>query len=118
MPLHGGAPYVERSPGLGDALGFVPTDPATFQAKARPNVFVLGDATDVPTSKAGSVTHFEGEVLSENVERFLAGRELLSTFDGQVLPQSPHSTTRAAGRSPSASVLALMQDRLDSVRSR
>jgi sulfide:quinone oxidoreductase len=82
VPLHGGAPFVERSPGLGDALGFVPTDPATLQARAAPNVFVLGDATDVPTSKAGSVTHFEGEVLTENVERFLAGRELLSTFDG------------------------------------
>jgi sulfide:quinone oxidoreductase len=82
VPLHGGAPYVERSEGLGDALGFVPTDPATLQARAKPNVFVLGDATDVPTSKAGSVTHFEGEVLTENVERFLAGRELSSTFDG------------------------------------
>jgi sulfide:quinone oxidoreductase len=82
IPLHGGAPYVERSPGLGDALGFVPTDPATLQAKAKPNVFVLGDATDLPSSKAGSVTHFEGEVLTENLERFLAGRELLSTFDG------------------------------------
>jgi sulfide:quinone oxidoreductase len=82
IPLHGGAPYIARSEGLGDALGFVPTDPATLQAKAKPNVFVLGDATDLPTSKAGSVTHFEGEVLTENVERFLAGRELLSTFDG------------------------------------
>jgi sulfide:quinone oxidoreductase len=82
IPLHGGAPYVERSPGLGDALGFVPTDPGTLQSKSKPNVFALGDATDLPTSKAGSVTHFEGEVLSENVERYLAGRELLSTFDG------------------------------------
>jgi sulfide:quinone oxidoreductase len=82
VPLHGGAPYVERSPGLGDALGFVPTDPATLQAKAKENVFVLGDATDLPTSKAGSVTHFEGEVLAENVLRFLAGKELEPGFDG------------------------------------
>jgi sulfide:quinone oxidoreductase len=82
IPLHGGAPYVERSSGLGDALGFVPTNPATLQARVKPNVFVLGDATDLPASKAGSVTHFEGEVLTENVERFLAGRELRSTFDG------------------------------------
>jgi sulfide:quinone oxidoreductase len=82
IPLHGGAPYVGRSEGLGDALGFVPTGPATLQAKAKPNVFVLGDATDLPTSKAGSVTHFEGEVLTENVARFLDGRELASTFDG------------------------------------
>ena len=82
VPLHGGAPFVEHSPGLGDALGWVRTDPATLQAKARPNVFVLGDATDLPTSKAGSVAHFEGEVLAENIERFLAGRELAPAFDG------------------------------------
>ena len=83
VPLHGGAPYVGRSPGLGDALGFVPTDPGSLQSKARPNVFVLGDATDLPASKAGSVTHFEGEVLAENIERFLAGEEPLgAVFDG------------------------------------
>jgi sulfide:quinone oxidoreductase len=82
IPLHGGAAYVERSPGLGDELGFIPVDPSTLQAKARPNVFALGDATDVPTSKAGSVAHFEGDVLAGNVRRFLAGQELLAGFDG------------------------------------
>jgi sulfide:quinone oxidoreductase len=82
VPLHGGAPYVGRSEGLGDALGFVPTDRRTLQAAARPNVFALGDATDLPTSKAGSVTHFEAEVLTENVARFLAGRELEAGYDG------------------------------------
>ena len=82
VPLHGGAPYVERSPGLGDAFGFVQTDKRTLQAVAKPNVFALGDATDLPTSKAGSVTHFEGEVLTENVARFLAGKELDSAYDG------------------------------------
>jgi sulfide:quinone oxidoreductase len=82
VPLHGGAPYVERSPGLGDALGFVPTDLHTLQAKAAPNVFALGDAADIPISKAGSVTHFEAEVLVENVARLLAGRELDDAYDG------------------------------------
>ena len=82
IPLHGGARYLERSPGLGDALGFVPTDKRTLQTPAKPNVFALGDATDLPTSKAGSVTHFEGEVLTENVARFLAGRELDGSYDG------------------------------------
>ena len=82
VPLHGGAAYVERSPGLGDALGFVPTNKRTLQATAAPNVFALGDATDVPTSKAGSVTHFEGEVLTENIARFLAGQELDDGYDG------------------------------------
>src|SRR6266545_2351216 len=82
IPLHGGQEYVERSPGLGDALGFVPTDKRTLQTAVKPNVFALGDATDLPTSKAGSVTHFEGEVLAENVARFFAGEELDAGYDG------------------------------------
>ena len=82
VPLHGGAPYVGRSAGLGDALNFVPTDEHTLQSKVRPEVFVIGDATDVPASKAGSVAHFEGEVLVENVRRFLAGEPLEPSFDG------------------------------------
>jgi len=82
IPLHGGADYVERSPGLGDELGFVRTDAATLQAKVAPNVFAIGDATDVPTSKAGSVAHFEGETVVENVRRVLAGEEPEPSYDG------------------------------------
>jgi len=82
VPLHGGAPYVGRSPGLGDELNFVPTDEHTLQSKAAQNVFVIGDAANVPASKAGSVTHFEGEVLVENIRRYLAGDPLDASFDG------------------------------------
>jgi sulfide:quinone oxidoreductase len=82
IPLHGGAAFIARSPGLGDELGFVTTDTGTLQAKAAPNVFAIGDATNVPTSKAGSVTHFEAETLIENIGRYLDGRELTGTFDG------------------------------------
>ena len=82
VPLHGGAQFVGRSPGLGDDLGFVLTDPATLQARAAPNVFAVGDAADVPTSKAGSVAHFEGETVVDNVHRLLAGRPLEASFDG------------------------------------
>jgi sulfide:quinone oxidoreductase len=82
VPPHGGAAYLERTPGLADALGFVPTDKATLQTTVQPNVFALGDATDLPTSKAGSVTHFEAEVLSENVARYFADQELQQGFDG------------------------------------
>ena len=82
VPLHAGAPYVGRSPGLGDELNFVPTDEHTLQAKAAPNVFVIGDAANIPASKAGSVTHFEGETLVENVRRYLAGEPLQEGFDG------------------------------------
>jgi len=80
IPLHGGASYVGRSPGLGDELGFIPVNPGTLQATAKPNVFALGDATDV--SKAGSVAHFEGDVLAGNIRRFLAGQPLTDVFDG------------------------------------
>jgi sulfide:quinone oxidoreductase len=82
VPLHGGAAYIERSDGLGDALGFVPTDRHTLQAAAAPNVFALGDATDLPTSKAGSVAHFQAEILTDNVVRFLHGEPLLPAYDG------------------------------------
>jgi sulfide:quinone oxidoreductase len=82
VPLHGGAGYVGRSPGLGDELDFVPTDEHTMQAKAASNIFVIGDAANVPASKAGSVTHFEGETLVENVARHLAGEPLVEGFDG------------------------------------
>ncbi|MEO8323228.1 MAG: FAD/NAD(P)-binding oxidoreductase [Actinomycetota bacterium] len=82
VPLHTGAVYVGRSPGLGDELNFVPTDEHTLQSKAAPNVFVIGDAANVPASKAGSVTHFEGETLVENVGRYLANEPLIPGFDG------------------------------------
>lgn len=82
VPVHGGAPYVGRSPGLGDALSFVQTDPHTLRAKVAPNVFAIGDATDLPASKAGSVAHFEGEVLVDNVARFLDGEPLRDAYDG------------------------------------
>jgi sulfide:quinone oxidoreductase len=60
----------------------VPTDKRTLQAAVKPNVFALGDAIDVPTSKAGSVTHFEAEVLVENIARYFDGDELQPGFDG------------------------------------
>jgi sulfide:quinone oxidoreductase len=82
IPLHGGASFIGRSPGLGDELGFVAADKGTLQSKAAPNVFAIGDATNVPTSKAGSVTHFEAETLIGNVRRFLDGQELEGSFDG------------------------------------
>ncbi len=82
IPAHNGAPYVTRSPGLGDVLGFVEANEHTLQANAAANIFVLGDAASIPISKAGSVTHFEGEILVENIRCFLEGRALSASFDG------------------------------------
>jgi len=82
VPLHSGAAYVGRSPGLGDDLNFVGTDPHTMQSTAKANVFAIGDATNVPISKAGSVTHFEGEALVRNIEHYLDHKPLDASYDG------------------------------------
>ncbi|MGA8015843.1 MAG: FAD/NAD(P)-binding oxidoreductase [Candidatus Dormiibacterota bacterium] len=82
VPLHAGAEFVSRSPGLGDELNFIPTDEHTLQSAAAANIFAIGDAAGLPVSKAGSVTHFESEVLAENIRRFLAGEELDAGYDG------------------------------------
>ncbi len=82
IPVHSGAAYVADSPGLGDALDFVITDAHTLQSEVAKNVFAIGDAANLPASKAGSVTHFEGEILVENIKSFLEGEPLARAFDG------------------------------------
>ncbi len=82
VPAHNGPAFVTRSPGLGDALGYVPVDERTLQLPGHPEVFALGDATGLSTSKAGSVAHFESEVLVENLVATFDGRPPLARFDG------------------------------------
>lgn len=81
IPVNMGDPAIARS-GMGNELNFVPTEKHTLKAKNYENVFVLGDATDLPSSKAGSVAHFQGEVFIENFLRYVDGLELRPTFDG------------------------------------
>jgi sulfide:quinone oxidoreductase len=81
VPPNMGDAMIERS-GLGDEMNFVPTDKHTLQSKAHDNIFVIGDATDAPTSKAGSVAHFEAEVLTENILSFIKGEPPEVKFDG------------------------------------
>jgi sulfide:quinone oxidoreductase len=81
VPTNMGDPMIERS-GLGDDLRFIPTHKHSLQSKAHENMFVIGDATDLPSSKAGSVAHFQAETLKENILRYMAGKPLEETFDG------------------------------------
>ncbi|HDZ12356.1 MAG TPA: NAD(P)/FAD-dependent oxidoreductase, partial [Bacteroidetes bacterium] len=81
IPTNMGDEVIARS-GMGDDLNFVPTNPNTLQSKNYENIFVLGDATDLPSSKAGSVAHFESEILFENFLRAVEKRPLLPEFDG------------------------------------
>ena len=81
VPLNMGAEMVARS-GLGDALNYIPVDKHTFLHPKHANIFVLGDAAALPTSKAGSVAHFAVDCFAENFLRYIDGLEMLPTFDG------------------------------------
>ncbi len=81
IPLNMGSDVIARS-GIGDDLNYVPTEKYTLKAKHFDNVFVLGDAGDLPTSKAGSVAHFQVDVFVPNFLRYIDGLDLLPTFDG------------------------------------
>lgn len=80
-PTNMGDALMARS-GLGDDLNYVPTDKHTLQAKAKDNIFALGDTTNLPSSKAGSVVHFQSEILVENILSYIRGKELKASFDG------------------------------------
>lgn len=81
VPTNMGDELIARS-GMGDDLNFIPTHKHTLQSKKYENVFVLGDAADVPTSKAGSVAHFQAEVLTKNILKFIKKEPLLEESDG------------------------------------
>lgn len=81
IPTNMGDTAIERS-GFGDELNFIPTDKHTLRSKVRDNIFVLGDATDLPSSKAGSVAHFQADILFENILEAIDGRPLRARYDG------------------------------------
>ncbi|WP_298239112.1 FAD/NAD(P)-binding oxidoreductase [uncultured Algibacter sp.] len=81
VPTNMGDELIERS-GLGDDLNFIPTHKHTLQSIEHENIFVIGDATNVPASKAGSVAHFQAETLTDNILLYIKGYTLKEEFDG------------------------------------
>jgi sulfide:quinone oxidoreductase len=81
IPTNMGAEVIARS-GMGDELNFVPVNKHTLQSTSWENVWVIGDAGNAPTSKAGSVAHFMLDVLVENILHHMEGLEPLPVFDG------------------------------------
>lgn len=81
VPVNMGADYVARS-GLGDELNLVPVDNFTQLSTAYDSIFALGDANDIPASKAGSVAHFEIDIFVENFLQHIEGMEMTHRFDG------------------------------------
>jgi sulfide:quinone oxidoreductase len=81
VPLNMGADFVARSD-MGDELNYVPVDKHTLQSTKYPNVFAVGDAGDIPASKAGSVAHFAVEIFTENFLELIEGKPMTGSFDG------------------------------------
>ena len=76
-----GAGFVGKA-GIGDELNHVKVDHFTFQSPDYPNIFAVGDAAALPTSKAGSVAHFAMETFVPNFVDYVHGRPMTHAFDG------------------------------------
>ena len=109
VPPHRGAQVVIDS-GLAPRSGWLPTDRHTLQVKTvakpapgqadediprYPNVYALGDATDLPLSKAGSTAHFEAPIVAERVAAAVAG-------SGAARRRTPATPARSCASSRSA----------------
>ncbi|MEN4011076.1 MAG: FAD/NAD(P)-binding oxidoreductase [Bellilinea sp.] len=81
VPLNKGAEFIARSE-LGNELNYVPVDQYTLLSKNHANIFVLGDASDAPASKAGATAHFAIDLFAENFLHYVEGHELKPYFDG------------------------------------
>lgn len=84
IPTNMGAEVIGRS-GMGDDLNFVPTDKYTLQSQKWQNIFVLGDAANIPASKAGAVIHFQMDGAFKNILAHIQGKEMSHKFDGHSL---------------------------------
>jgi sulfide:quinone oxidoreductase len=81
IPPNFGAKFIEDS-GMGDPMCYVDTDNFTLKAKNYDNIYIVGDATNVPASKAGAVTHYASGTVVENLVREIDGQEPKPIFDG------------------------------------
>jgi sulfide:quinone oxidoreductase len=81
VPTNAGDVAMGRS-GLANELNFVATNRYTLQSEHHPNIFVLGDATDLPSSKSSLVARFQAALLTENILHHIKGERLESQLDG------------------------------------
>jgi sulfide:quinone oxidoreductase len=81
VPLNMGADFIAAS-GLGDELNYVPVNRQNFLSDKYDNIFAIGDASNIPASKAGSVAHFAVDLFAENFISHVAGEEMEHFFDG------------------------------------
>ncbi|MGZ5384252.1 MAG: NAD(P)/FAD-dependent oxidoreductase [Acidimicrobiia bacterium] len=73
IPPNRGAP-IARASGLGNEKGWIPADPRTLAVRGTDDIYVVGDASDLPTSKNGSTAHFEAPRVTEQIVAAVEGR--------------------------------------------
>jgi sulfide:quinone oxidoreductase len=83
IPEHRSAAFLEAS-GL-TKHGWVPTDRETLAVKGFDGIWALGDTTDLPTSKAGSVAHYQAATVAKNVVAFAHGNDPVARYDGKTI---------------------------------
>ncbi|HXZ95828.1 MAG TPA: FAD/NAD(P)-binding oxidoreductase [Burkholderiales bacterium] len=82
IPAHKGMEVVERNK-LGQG-GFIPTNKTKLTMEGRQNVYVIGDTTNIPISKAGSTAHYQAETLGENIAAIVKLGGPVREHDGKV----------------------------------
>jgi sulfide:quinone oxidoreductase len=83
IPPHTGDPLIAEA-GLGED-GWIPVDKHTLEADTADDVYAIGDAADIPTSKAGSVAHYEAGVVADRLAARVRGHVPTATFDGKTV---------------------------------
>jgi len=81
VPPHRGATYIDDRE-LADEDGWIIVDKDRLQSKAYPNIFAVGDTTDLPISKAGSTAHYQAKVAAKNITKLIKEGKLNAKYDG------------------------------------
>jgi len=82
IPAHKGMEVLEKND-LGQN-GWIPTNRTKLNMEGRSNVFVCGDTSNIPISKAGSTAHFEADTLGENIAAIVKMGAPVREYDGKV----------------------------------
>jgi sulfide:quinone oxidoreductase len=83
IPPHAGSDLISEA-GLGED-GWVAVDRHTLEADHAENVYAIGDIADVPTSKAGSVAHYEAGTVADRITSRVRGETPTAVYDGKTV---------------------------------
>ncbi|HEY4912878.1 MAG TPA: FAD/NAD(P)-binding oxidoreductase [Candidatus Dormibacteraeota bacterium] len=85
VPPHRGQEVIESSR-LGDERGWVPVDKNTLKHTQHADIWAVGDTTNIPISKSGSVAHYEATVAAAEIAAEVKGEAPPAhVYDGKVM---------------------------------